>query len=140
MRSRLPLSAAKTGRKIRNTSQKSPLEKIIGAAFDALDIAGFAKKTFGMFAGEETTVVLQCDASLTGVMIDRFGLDVPMRPDGEDQIRVRANVAVSRQFFGWLTGLGGGVQIISPAEIRTQYQQYLTQILDRIGHNEEEIP
>lgn len=109
------------------------------AAFDALDIAGFAKKTFGMFAGEETTVVLQCDASLTGVMIDRFGLDVPIRPDGEDQIRVRANVAVSRQFFGWLTGLGSGVQIISPPEIRIQYRQYLTEILDRTGHNEEEI-
>lgn len=110
------------------------------AAFDALDIAGFAKKTFGMFAGDETSVVLQCDASLTGVMIDRFGLEVPMRPAGEGQIRVRANVAVSRQFFGWLTGLGSGVQIISPPEIRAQYQQYLQNILDRYSHDEEGMP
>ena len=110
------------------------------AAFNALDIAGFAKKTFGMFAGNETTVVLRCDASLTGVMIDRFGIDVPMRPDKEGQIRVRVNVAVSRQFFGWLTGLGSGVQIISPPEIRTQYQQYLKDILDCYSHNEEDTP
>ena len=110
------------------------------AAFDALDIAGFAKKTFGMFAGDETTVVLRCDASLTGVMIDRFGIDVPMRPDNAGQIRVRVNVAVSRQFFGWLTGLGNGVQIISPPEIRTQYQQYLKDILDCYSHDEEDTP
>lgn len=107
------------------------------AAFEALDIAGFAKKTFGMFAGDETTVSLRCDASLTGVMIDRFGADVSMRPDGENNIRVRANVAVSRQFFGWLTGLGSGVQIVSPPEIRTQYQQYLKDILDHYSYNEE---
>lgn len=98
------------------------------------------KKTFGMFAGDETTVVLQCDASLTGVMIDRFGLDVPMRPEGEGRIRVRANVAVSRQFFGWLTGLGNGVQIISPPEIRTQYRRYLEDILDCYRHDEEDSP
>ena len=110
------------------------------AAFDALDIAGFAKKTFGMFAGDETTVVLQCDTSLTGVMIDRFGLNVPMRPAEEGQVRVRANVAVSRQFFGWLTGLGSGVQIVSPPEIRTQYQQYLKDILDCYSHDEEGTP
>ena len=110
------------------------------AAFDALDIAGFAKKTFGMFAGDETTVILQCDSSLTGVMIDRFGLDVPMRPVGEKEIRVRANVAVSRQFFGWLTGLGNGVRIVSPPDIREQYQQYLKDILDHYSHHEEDMP
>lgn len=102
------------------------------AVFDTLDIAGFAKKTFGMFAGDETMVILQCDASLTGVMIDRFGLDVAMRPDGKDQIRVRANVAVSRQFFGWLAGLGSGVRIMSPPKIRAQYRQYLAEILATI--------
>ena len=63
-----------------------------------------------------------------------------MRPDKEGQIRVRVNVAVSRQFFGWLTGLGNGVQIISPPEIRTQYQQYLKDILDCYSHDEEDTP
>lgn len=109
------------------------------AAFDALDIAEFSKKTFGMFAGSETTVTLQCDDSLTGVMVDRFGLDVPMRPAGTGQIRVRAKVAVSRQFFGWLTGLGSGVEIISPADVREQYQQSLQNILKHYSDSKEEV-
>lgn len=109
------------------------------AAFDALDIAEFSKKTFGMFAGSETTVTLQCDDSLTGVMVDRFGLDVPMRPAGTGQIRVRAKVAVSRQFFGWLTGLGSGVEIIAPTDVREQYQQSLQKILKHYSDSKEEI-
>lgn len=103
--------------------------------FYALDIAGFAKKTFGMFAGEETAVTLRCDNSLAGVMIDRFGNDVLMRPLDAAQFQVRAKVAVSRQFFGWLTGLGKGIQIVAPTEVRNQYQAHLKQILD--GYEEE---
>lgn len=107
------------------------------AAFDELDIAGFTKKTFGMFAGEETTVVLRCINALAGVMIDRFGSDVPMRPLDAEQFQVRAKVAVSRQFFGWLTGLGKGVWIVSPVEVRRQYQTFLKQILDCYGEDTE---
>ena len=110
------------------------------AVFEALDIAGFAKKTFGMFAGDETTVVLECDASLTGVMIDRFGLNVSLRPAKEGRIRVRASVAVSRQFFGWLTGLGNSIRIISPADTRTAYINYLGSILDGYPSDEEASP
>ncbi len=105
--------------------------------FESLDIAGFAKKTFGMFAGDETTVVLECDASLTGVMIDRFGPQVALRSIDKDRIRVRANVAVSRQFFGWLTGLGNNITIVSPLETRQQYVHYLTSILDCYNDKEE---
>lgn len=98
--------------------------------FAALDIADFTKKTFGMFAGEESAVTLRCSASLAGVMIDRFGHDIAMRrlPDGQMQLHVK--VAVSRQFFGWLAGLGSGVQILTPTDIRTAYTDYLREILD----------
>ena len=37
--------------------------------------------------------------------------------------------AVSGQFFGWLTGLGEGVQIASPPEVRERYKQWLKDML-----------
>ena len=109
-------------------------------AFEALDIAGFAKKTFGMFAGEETVVTLRCDHSLAGVMIDRFGTDVPMRAISDRELQVRVSVAVSRQFFGWLSGLGSRVRMISPATICTQYREYLQDILSLYENCEEDVP
>lgn len=98
-------------------------------SFDNFDIAAYSRKTFGMFAGEEETVTLCCKKELTGVIIDRFGKDVTMRPKDEDTILVRVNVAVSRQFFGWLAGLGASVKVESPERIAREYQEYLKEIL-----------
>ena len=38
--------------------------------YEQMDIASYSRKNFGMFAGEETTVQLLCDTSMTGVIID----------------------------------------------------------------------
>lgn len=103
--------------------------------FEHFDVAGYSKKTFGMFAGEDETVTLRCDAGLTGVMIDRFGNDVAMREVGNGQITARINVAVSRQFFGWLTGLGAAVKIDSPGRVARAYRDYLHEILGQYGGN-----
>lgn len=97
--------------------------------FEHFDIAAYSKKTFGMFAGEEETVTLCCDKSLIGVMVDRFGKDVAMRRKDEAQVMARVNVAVSRQFFGWVTGLGPAVKITGPERTVREYQSYLKEIL-----------
>lgn len=97
--------------------------------FADFDVASYSKKTFGMFAGEEETVTLYCDSRLTGVIIDRFGKDVAMRRLDDTHIRVRIDVAVSRQFFGWITGLGSGIQIESPVHVADAYRNYLNEIL-----------
>ena len=97
--------------------------------FDNFDIAAYSRKTFGMFAGEEETVILLCDKKMAGVFIDRFGNDVSMRKFDEEHILVRVNVAVSRQFFGWLTGLGNTVKIQSPEKTVKEYTEYLQNIL-----------
>lgn len=99
-------------------------------AFEHFDIAGYSKKMFGMFAGEEETITLRCADSLTGVIIDRFGKEVSMRRLDDTFIRVRVSVAVSRQFFGWITGLGTAVQIEAPSHVAAAYKDYLASILD----------
>ncbi len=97
--------------------------------FEDFDVAGYSRKTFGMFAGEEETVTLHCDSNLTGVMIDRFGKDVAMRKVDDDHIKARVNVAVSRQFFGWVAGLGAAVKIEAPDRVVADYKNYLREIL-----------
>ena len=97
--------------------------------FEDFDIAAYSKKTFGMFAGKEETVTLRCDRTLTGVMIDRFGKDVAMRKMDENTVLARVNVAVSRQFFGWVTGLGNALKIEAPERVVDQYREYLGEIL-----------
>lgn len=97
--------------------------------FENFDIAAYSKKTFGMFAGEEKMVTLSCKTNLIGVIIDRFGNEVSLRENGEGFVLVRVKVAVSRQFFGWLTGLSDAVKIVGPKETAEEYRSYLEEIL-----------
>lgn len=51
---------------------------------------------------------------MIGVVIDRFGKDIPTRKTDEKHFQVSVDVVVSEQFFGWLFGLGTGARIVSP--------------------------
>ncbi len=97
--------------------------------FVDFDLAAFAKKTFAMYGGREETVTLACPARLAGVMIDRFGQDMIMVPDG-DGFYVKVPVIVSQQFFGWLAGIGRDIKITGPENVRAEYRQYLNDILE----------
>lgn len=98
-------------------------------AYDDIDVSSYSKKNFGMFSGEEKTIQLLCANSIIGVIIDRFGGSVALRPFDETHALARANVAVSPQFFGWLAGLSDKVRIYSPEPVAKEYQRYLKNIL-----------
>lgn len=102
------------------------------AEFAKVDVASFSKKTFGMFAGEERTLQLVADASMTGVLVDRFGRDVPIRRLDEKHVLVRANVAVSPHFYGWLAGFAGKISIYGPADVKESYREYIKELLENI--------
>lgn len=96
--------------------------------FSRFDAAGFSKKTFGMFGGEEKELKLRFSDRMIGVVIDRFGKDIPIRQVEEGYFQTRLSVIVSRPFFGWLTGLGTDTEILSPEDVRRKYREYLKEI------------
>ena len=67
--------------------------------FGRFDLAHYAKKTFGMFGGEEETLRIRFHNKYIGVVIDRFGKDVSVRPDGEQHFIARVEVAVSEDVY-----------------------------------------
>ena len=97
--------------------------------FRDFDLAAFSKKTFSMFGGQDEELTMRCHNAFAGVILDRFGKDVMIRPVDEEHFHVRVPVSVSPQFFGWLTGMGHQVEVVEPMWVRTSYQEYLEQIL-----------
>ena len=91
------------------------------------DPAAYAGSLFGMFHGELETVRLRFDNSLIGVVADRFGREVFLRPDGEEHFVVTAKVAVSPQFLSWVFGFGGQAEILSPEPVRQQFLDLITE-------------
>lgn len=85
--------------------------------FKKLDMADYAKKSFGMFGGKEQRVKMLVKNNLAGVIIDRFGKEVMMIPADEEYFTVNVDVHVSRQFLGWVFSLGEDIRIIGPDEV-----------------------
>lgn len=98
--------------------------------FQDFDLAEFAKKTFSMYGGHEEEITLLCRNEIVGVIMDRFGKDTMLIPDGKAHFRVHILVSVSRQFFGWVTGIGKEIQIAGPDNVKEEYKKYLQEILE----------
>lgn len=97
--------------------------------FAQFDMAAYSKMNFGMFAGEEVAVKLAFDNDMVGVLLDRFGTDIPIRPydkDGWSETRIK--VALSDQFLGWIFSLGTSVRIIGPDDVVARYKEEIDKL------------
>lgn len=84
-----------------------------GACAD-FNLTSYAQKHLGMFSGREGQITLRCGNHLAGVILDRFGRDVTLIPDGEGRFSATVPVVVSSEFLGWLFGLGTEVELVGP--------------------------
>lgn len=98
-------------------------------AFKSFDMAAYSRKVFGMYAGREERVKIECDNSFAGIMIDRFGKDVAMVRLDESRFMVNVTVAVSRQFLAWIIGLGEGVRIAGPDSVLDMMQEEIDRLV-----------
>ncbi len=100
--------------------------------FENINMASYSSRRFGMYNGEEHRVQIEFENQYAGVVIDRFGRNVMMRPLDEGHFVANVDVAVSSQFFGWIMALGSGVKIVGPEsvveqmrrEVRMVYEMY----------------
>lgn len=106
---------------INNLDRKREGKKL----FDSIDMANYTSLNFGMFQGDKQTVQLEAEEDMAGVIIDHFGPSVWMHIAGEGKISVSVDVAVSNQFFGWVTAMAGKVRIVSPKSVKAEYNELL---------------
>ena len=86
-----------------------------------LDLAAYGRNVFGMYGGETTTVRMRFHRSLSGVVIDRFGSDTILIPDGQDYFIFTMEIVVSPMFLGWLSSFGSHARILSPQSVVDAY-------------------
>ena len=97
--------------------------------FKSFDMAVYSKMNFGMFHGEIKKLHISFPDYMVGVFIDRFGKDISIRPAGERRSEIAVNVAVSKQFFGWIASLGRWVKIEGPEDVVAEMKQFAEKLL-----------
>lgn len=91
---------------------RTPCAELTGKALNE-----HAKRLFQMYAGELTTVKLRFDKTLVNAVIDRFGRDTMLIPDGGEHFVFTVNVAVSPMFLSWVIGFGKKAKILYPQSV-----------------------
>ena len=102
--------------------------------FTQFDLAKYSRMSFGMFGGEATRVKIAFDNSLIGVFIDRFGKDITILPSEEEGWSETAvDVALSRQFFGWIFAIGPKVKILGPKSVVDEFKKAIDDMKKTYG-------
>ena len=92
-------------------------------AFKSFDMPRYSKSLFGMFSGEQTSVTLEGTNDMAGVLIDRSGKDIILHPIDEEHFSAIVEVAISKQFLGWVIALGENIKITAPKAVVEQMQE-----------------
>ena len=98
--------------------------------FARFDMAAYSKMNFGMFGGEEVQIKLAFSNDLVGVLLDRFGTDMPIYPcNKKNWSETRVTVALSDQFLGWIFSLGPDVRITGPDDVVKRFADELQALI-----------
>jgi predicted DNA-binding transcriptional regulator YafY len=82
-----------------------------------------------MFPGEPVKVEIWFDASMIGVVIDRFGTDAFISSNDEMGFTVSVDATISPAFLAWLIQFGDKAKILSPESVKGDLMKLLDKII-----------
>ena len=82
-----------------------------------------ANRLFQMYSGDALDVKMRFHRSLLNVVIDRFGKETMLIPDGEEYFNFTVKVAISPMFLSWVIGFGAKAKILYPQSVADACKQ-----------------
>ena len=76
-----------------------------------------ANRLFQMYSGDALDVKMRFHKSLINVVIDRFGKNTMLIPDGDEYFNFTVKVAISPMFLSWVIGFGSKAKILYPQSV-----------------------
>ena len=94
-----------------------------------------ANRMFQMFEGDAMDVKLRFHRSLINVVVDRFGKETMMIPDGDEHFNFTVRVVISPIFLSWVAGFGGKAKILHPQSVKDQFLAHCREIIGQYETN-----
>ena len=101
------------------------------AEFADFDLPAYLKKHFSMYGGPEARVTLRCTADLEGAMRERFGATPMFLPEENGCLHFDVPICVSDQFYGWVCGFGGKIEVVAPPEVRQGMREMTARLAEQ---------
>ena len=107
------------------TQNRIPCPELTGKA-----LIDHANSLFQMFSGNAVNVKMRFHRSLINVVIDRFGKETMLIPDGDEHFNFTVPVTVSPMFLSWVIGFGKKARILYPQSVIDQCRQMCLDAMD----------
>ena len=104
--------------------KRTPCEELTGR-----NLIDHANRQFQMYSGRSETVKLRFHRSLVNVVIDRFGKDTMLIPDGDEHFTFLVDVDVSPLFLSWVIGFGEKARIEHPQSVAEECKELCRQVM-----------
>lgn len=104
------------------------LVDIMGEDFD---MSAYTKKMFTMFSGKSQNVKIKCENSLINAVLDKFGENVFLYPEGKDHFVFNVNLNVSPTFYSWVFTFADKMEILSPTDVVEEYNEILCKVMNK---------
>ena len=107
---------------------RTPCPELTGKA-----LHDHANRLFQMYSGDALDVKMRFHRSLLNVVIDRFGKDTMLIPDGEDYFNFTVKVAISPMFLSWIIGFGAKAKILHPQSVADACKELCKEAMSQYG-------
>ena len=107
-------------------AKRTPCDTLTGK-----NLIEHANRLFQMYSGDTVKVKMRFHRELVNAVVDRFGRDVMLIPDGEEYFNFTVPVAVSPMFLSWVIGFGAKAKILYPQSVVEQYQNLCRDVLSQ---------
>ena len=98
--------------------------------FKASQITSREYKVFQMYHGEPMKVRVRFSNHLADAVIDQFGKELILVPEGEKHFVATLPVEISPPFFAWIATFGRGAKILSPAAAVDKMRDFIGRCAD----------
>lgn len=101
----------------------------------------YTKKVFQMYHGKPMDVVLEFPENRVNSVYDMFGYGTRVtKADVESGLyRAKVSVSISPVFYGWIFQFKGEIRIVTPSEIRGEYESLVSSEYRRLKLFEEKL-
>ncbi len=94
------------------------------------NVSEYAKKVFGMFAGEMVRANLTFKNYLLDAVMDKFGTDIIPHKVDDENFSVSREVSMSPTFYAWMFQFGTNAKITAPDRLIDAYKDYIKTVLN----------
>ena len=104
--------------------EQKPLSEIEGCRH-GFDLVKYAKKSFKMFTGTDTKVVLEVSRGILSFLIDELGEDVILEAIGDGRYRATFSAKDGEGLAKWILQLGEEAKVIEPESLKEKIKEKL---------------